>query len=213
MARVLQHEIVALAAHRSRCTAIWSFLVPVSGGERERDPRFVREVVRPLPFSFPVSNLAANWQGWKKSGGFLRSVTEPPSVRAFTRPWQAPLSRVTCPISQPIKPSLTGRSQTTRRHPDEEVAEEAKGIMRVLFWGTPEFALPALRAVERSGHEGRGRARPDRNAGEDGEFVTSAMRTRSEPRKVRSRGRRALPVAAQTGIANRATHADLGPAP
>lgn len=32
------------------------------------------------------------------------------------------------------------------------MAEEPDGPVRVLFWGTPEFALPALRAVAEAGH-------------------------------------------------------------
>lgn len=60
--------------------------------------------------------------------------------------------------------------------------------MRVLFWGTPEFALPALRAVERSGHEVAAVVtRPDRPRGRGRKRTASPVRLYAE-----SRGHRVL---------------------
>ena len=60
--------------------------------------------------------------------------------------------------------------------------------MRVLFWGTPEFALPALRAIERSGHEVAGVVtRPDRPRGRGRKQASSPVRRYAE-----SRGHRVL---------------------
>ena len=60
--------------------------------------------------------------------------------------------------------------------------------MRVLFWGTPEFALPALRAVERSGREVAGVVtRPDRPRGRGRKPAASPVRRYAE-----SRGHRVL---------------------
>ena len=55
--------------------------------------------------------------------------------------------------------------------------------MRVLFWGTPEFALPSLRAVERSGHEVAGVVtRPDRPRGRGRKPASSPVRRYAESR-------------------------------
>ncbi len=55
--------------------------------------------------------------------------------------------------------------------------------MRVLFWGTPDFALPALRAVERSGHEIAGVVtRPDRPRGRGRRPASSPVRRHAESR-------------------------------
>ena len=60
--------------------------------------------------------------------------------------------------------------------------------MRVLFWGTPEFALPALRAVEGSGHDVAGVVtRPDRPRGRGRKPASSPVRRCAE-----SRGHRVL---------------------
>lgn len=60
--------------------------------------------------------------------------------------------------------------------------------MRVLFWGTPEFALPALRAVERAGHAVAGVVtRPDRPQGRGRKPASSPVRRYAE-----SRGHRVL---------------------
>ena len=60
--------------------------------------------------------------------------------------------------------------------------------MRVLFWGTPEFALPALRAVETGGHEVVGVVtRPDRPRGRGRKPASSPVRRYAE-----SRGHRVL---------------------
>lgn len=60
--------------------------------------------------------------------------------------------------------------------------------MRVLFWGTPEFALPALRAVETGGHEVAGIVtRPDRPRGRGRKQASSPVRRYAE-----SRGHRVL---------------------
>jgi methionyl-tRNA formyltransferase len=49
--------------------------------------------------------------------------------------------------------------------------------MRVLFWGTPEFALPALRALGEEGHEVVGVVtQPDRPAGRGRGIATSAVK-------------------------------------
>ena len=49
--------------------------------------------------------------------------------------------------------------------------------MRVLFWGTPEFALPSLRAVARSGHEiAAVVTRPDRPRGRGRKLAASPVR-------------------------------------
>lgn len=55
--------------------------------------------------------------------------------------------------------------------------------MRVLFWGTPEFAVPALRAVERSGHEiAAVVTRPDRPRGRGRNPAASPVRSYAELR-------------------------------
>ena len=55
--------------------------------------------------------------------------------------------------------------------------------MRVLFWGTPEFALPALRAVERAGHEiAAVVTRPDRPRGRGRRPAPSPVRRHAESR-------------------------------
>ena len=60
--------------------------------------------------------------------------------------------------------------------------------MRVLFWGTPEFALPALRAVETAGHEVAGVVtRPDKPRGRGRKPAASPVRRHAE-----SRGHRVL---------------------
>ena len=60
--------------------------------------------------------------------------------------------------------------------------------MRVLFWGTPEFAVPALRAVEAAGHEVAGVVtRPDRPRGRGRKQAASSVRRYAE-----SRGHRVL---------------------
>lgn len=60
--------------------------------------------------------------------------------------------------------------------------------MRVLFWGTPEFALPALRAIEHGGHEVAGVVtRPDRPRGRGRKPAPSPVRRYAE-----SRGHRVL---------------------
>lgn len=60
--------------------------------------------------------------------------------------------------------------------------------MRVLFWGTPEFALPALRAIEDGGHEVAGVVtRPDRPRGRGRKPAPSPVRRYAE-----SRGHRVL---------------------
>ncbi len=60
--------------------------------------------------------------------------------------------------------------------------------MRVLFWGTPEFALPALRAVENAGHEVAAVVtRPDRPRGRGRKPAPSPVRRHAE-----SRGHRVL---------------------
>ena len=56
-------------------------------------------------------------------------------------------------------------------------------MMRVLFWGTPEFAVPALRAVERSGHEiAAVVTRPDRPRGRGRNPAASPVRSYAELR-------------------------------
>lgn len=61
-------------------------------------------------------------------------------------------------------------------------------MMRVLFWGTPEFALPSLRAVERAGHEIAGVVtRPDRPRGRGRKPAASPVRRHAE-----SKGHRVL---------------------
>ncbi len=53
--------------------------------------------------------------------------------------------------------------------------------MRVLFWGTPEFALPALRAVEAAGHEVAGVVtRPDKPRGRGRKPASSPVRRYAE---------------------------------
>ena len=53
--------------------------------------------------------------------------------------------------------------------------------MRVLFWGTPEFALPSLRAVARSGHEiAAVVTRPDRPRGRGRKSAASPVRRFAE---------------------------------
>lgn len=60
--------------------------------------------------------------------------------------------------------------------------------MRVLFWGTPEFALPALRAIEHSGHDVAGVVtRPDRPRGRGRKRAPSPVRRYAE-----SQGHRVL---------------------
>ena len=60
--------------------------------------------------------------------------------------------------------------------------------MRVLFWGTPEFALPALRAIKTGGHEVAGIVtRPDRPRGRGRKPASSPVRRYAE-----SRGHRVL---------------------
>ena len=60
--------------------------------------------------------------------------------------------------------------------------------MRVLFWGTPEFALPALQAIEHGGHEVAGVVtRPDRPRGRGRKPAPSPVRRYAE-----SRGHRVL---------------------
>ena len=55
--------------------------------------------------------------------------------------------------------------------------------MRVLFWGTPEFALPALRAVENAGHEVAAVVtRPDRPRGRGRKRASSPVRRYAEAR-------------------------------
>ena len=61
-------------------------------------------------------------------------------------------------------------------------------MTRVLFWGTPEFALPALRAVETGGHEVAGIVtRPDQPRGRGRKPASSPVRRYAE-----SRGHRVL---------------------
>lgn len=68
------------------------------------------------------------------------------------------------------------------------MAEEEKGLMRVLFWGTPNFALPSLRAVESSDHEVAAVVtRPDRPRGRGRKPSPSPVRRYAE-----SRGHRVL---------------------
>ena len=53
--------------------------------------------------------------------------------------------------------------------------------MRVLFWGTPEFALPSLRAIARSGHEiAAVVTRPDRPRGRGRKRSSSPVRRFAE---------------------------------
>ncbi|MGH7468490.1 MAG: methionyl-tRNA formyltransferase [Longimicrobiales bacterium] len=50
--------------------------------------------------------------------------------------------------------------------------------MKILFWGTPEFALPGLRALLGEGHEVVGVVtQPDRRAGRGQQFRASAIKT------------------------------------
>ncbi|HLL47789.1 MAG TPA: formyltransferase family protein, partial [Longimicrobiaceae bacterium] len=50
--------------------------------------------------------------------------------------------------------------------------------MRVLFWGTPEFSLPALRALGEEGHAVVGVVtQPDRPAGRGRGISTSPVKT------------------------------------
>ena len=58
--------------------------------------------------------------------------------------------------------------------------------MRVLFWGTPDFALPSLRAVARSGHEiAAVVTRPDRPRGRGRKPAASPARRFAEARGYR----------------------------
>ena len=58
--------------------------------------------------------------------------------------------------------------------------------MRVLFWGTPEFALPSLRAIRRSGHEiAAVVTRPDRPRGRGRRSASSPVRRFAEERGYR----------------------------
>ncbi|MYA13051.1 MAG: methionyl-tRNA formyltransferase, partial [Gemmatimonadetes bacterium] len=69
------------------------------------------------------------------------------------------------------------------------MAEEPDGQVRVLFWGTPGFALPALSAVTEAGHEVVGVVtRPDRPRGR-------GRRARPSPVR-RVAGERGFPVLA-----------------
>ena len=58
--------------------------------------------------------------------------------------------------------------------------------MRVLFWGTPEFALPSLRAIARAGHEITAVVtRPDRPRGRGRKPAASPVRRFAEERGYR----------------------------
>lgn len=58
--------------------------------------------------------------------------------------------------------------------------------MRVIFWGTPEFALPSLRAIARSGHEiAAVITRPDRPRGRGRKRASSPVRRLAEERRYR----------------------------
>ena len=49
--------------------------------------------------------------------------------------------------------------------------------MRILFWGTPEFAVPSLRALSEEGHDVVGVVtRPDRPAGRGRELRASPIK-------------------------------------
>ena len=50
--------------------------------------------------------------------------------------------------------------------------------MKILFWGTPEFAVPSLRALGEEGHDIVGVVtQPDRPAGRGRELRASAVKT------------------------------------
>ena len=83
---------------------------------------------------------------------------------------------------RPLLPSAPARDRPSRRHTlhrpaqpleapaaHQEVEEEPGGgrrVVKVLFWGTPSFALPSLRALGEEGHEVVGVVtQPDRPAG------------------------------------------------
>jgi methionyl-tRNA formyltransferase len=52
------------------------------------------------------------------------------------------------------------------------------GLLRILFWGTPWFALPSLRALEEEGHEVVGVVtQPDRPAGRGRKLTPSPIKT------------------------------------
>ena len=58
--------------------------------------------------------------------------------------------------------------------------------MRMIFWGTPEFALPSLRAIARSGHEiAAVVTRPDRPRGRGRKPASSPVRRFAEARGYR----------------------------
>ena len=63
------------------------------------------------------------------------------------------------------------------------MAEEPDGQVKVLFWGTPGFALPALGALEKAGHEVVGVVtRPERPRGRGRKAAPSPMRRFAEAR-------------------------------
>lgn len=65
----------------------------------------------------------------------------------------------------------------------KESGRAAHAEMRVLFWGTPEFALPALRVLENAGHEVAGVVtRPDRPRGRGRKRASSPVRRHAEAR-------------------------------
>jgi len=57
--------------------------------------------------------------------------------------------------------------------------------VRILFWGTPEFALPSLRALDGEGHEIVGVVtQPDRPAGRGRELTPSPVKVQAEEQGV-----------------------------
>ncbi|MFQ5678506.1 MAG: methionyl-tRNA formyltransferase [Gemmatimonadota bacterium] len=65
------------------------------------------------------------------------------------------------------------------------VADPAARPARVLFWGTPEFAVPALRALAGAGHEVVGAVtRPDRPAGRGRAVRASAVKVEAAARGI-----------------------------
>src|SRR5690606_28109061 len=58
-----------------------------------------------------------------------------------------------------------------------EVAQGSGGAVRVLFWGTPDFAVPSLRALAEEGHDVVGVVtRPDRPAGRGRQLRSSPVK-------------------------------------
>jgi hypothetical protein len=60
----------------------------------------------------------------------------------------------------------------------EEKPEGGSEGVKILFWGTPEFSVPSLRALGEEGHDIVGVVtRPDRPAGRGRELRASAVKT------------------------------------